>query len=199
MSEERVLSALRALAESNRDQQAPPELEAKLVAAFAGSRRMRRWRRAGLGAIAAAAAVIVVAAVPNPWRLSETPARKTAVVDAPRPQTESAQIETAEATQDREIVAAPPRKTAGRVAGARVQKAGGLPVPEEVATDFFPLMDVAPPFGRGEIVRITVPAAAMQSVGLPVREERLGEPIQADVLLGEEGMPRAIRFVNFTH
>jgi hypothetical protein len=37
----------------------------------------------------------------------------------------------------------------------------------------------------------------MQIVGLPVREEHLADPVQADVLIGEEGLPRAIRFVTF--
>ena len=53
--------------------------------------------------------------------------------------------------------------------------------PSEIVTDFFPLMDVAPPLGRGELLRVAVPASAMRSVGLPVREERLNDPVQADV------------------
>jgi hypothetical protein len=65
----------------------------------------------------------------------------------------------------------------------------------ETVTEFFPLMDVAPPFGRGELVRVRLPAAAMRTVGLPVAEDRLLEPIQADVLVGQEGLARAIRFV----
>ena len=47
------------------------------------------------------------------------------------------------------------------------------------------------------MLRVQVPAPAMRTVGLPVLEERLADPIQADVLIGEEGMPRAIRFVRF--
>ena len=64
-------------------------------------------------------------------------------------------------------------------------------------TDFFPLMDSAPPLERGQMLRVQLPAAAMQTVGLPVREDHLTDPIQADVLVGEEGIPRAIRFVRF--
>jgi hypothetical protein len=37
----------------------------------------------------------------------------------------------------------------------------------------------------------------MQMVGLPVREDRLADSVEADVLVGEEGLPRAIRFVSF--
>jgi hypothetical protein len=71
------------------------------------------------------------------------------------------------------------------------------PQPEEIVTDFFPLMDPAPPFERGQLLRVELPASVMQMVGLPVHEERLMESIHADVLVGEEGLPRAIRFVKF--
>ncbi len=66
---------------------------------------------------------------------------------------------------------------------------------EESATDFFPLMSPAPPFERGEILRVNVPASVMRTVGLPVQEERIGDRVQADIVVGEEGLPRAIRFV----
>jgi hypothetical protein len=64
-----------------------------------------------------------------------------------------------------------------------------------MVTDFFPLLDPAPPFERGEILRVNLPASVMRTVGLPVWEERLGDRVQADLLVGEEGLPRAIRFV----
>jgi hypothetical protein len=82
------------------------------------------------------------------------------------------------------------RKTARRVRGP-------VTGPQEVVTDFFPLMDPAPPFERGQLLRVELPASAMQMVGLPVREDRLADSVQADVLVGEEGLPRAIRFVSF--
>jgi hypothetical protein len=71
------------------------------------------------------------------------------------------------------------------------------PKPQEIVTDFFPLMDPAPPLGRGQLLRVELPASAMQMVGLPVREDRLADSVEADVLVGEEGLPRAIRFVSF--
>ena len=70
--------------------------------------------------------------------------------------------------------------------------------PREIVTEFFPLDDVAPPFERGELVRVNLPAAAMRTVGLPVREDRLAERVQADVLVSEEGLARAIRFVKYS-
>jgi hypothetical protein len=69
--------------------------------------------------------------------------------------------------------------------------------PREIVTQFFPLLDVAPPFERGELLRVTVPASTMRRVGLPVNEERLGDRVYADVLVGQEGLARAIRFVSY--
>jgi hypothetical protein len=69
--------------------------------------------------------------------------------------------------------------------------------PREMVTEFFPLLDVAPPFERGELLRVTVPASTMRKVGLPVNEDRLGDRVYADVLVGQEGLARAIRFVSY--
>jgi hypothetical protein len=62
-------------------------------------------------------------------------------------------------------------------------------------TEFFPLIDAPPPMDHGEVFRVTVPAAAMRTVGLPVSEDRLSDRVQADVLVSEEGLATAIRFV----
>jgi len=67
--------------------------------------------------------------------------------------------------------------------------------PREIVTEFFPLIDAPPPMDRGEVFRVTVPAAAMRTVGLPVAEDRLADRVQADVLVSEEGLATAIRFV----
>jgi len=69
--------------------------------------------------------------------------------------------------------------------------------PREVVTEFYPLMDAPPPFERGQLLRVMVPASTMRSVGLPINPERWSERVQADVLVGEEGMARAIRFVSY--
>jgi hypothetical protein len=66
---------------------------------------------------------------------------------------------------------------------------------EQALTQFFSLMDAPPPLGRGALLRARVPVSMMRAVGLPVREERLNDTVQADILVGEEGLPHAIRFV----
>jgi hypothetical protein len=46
-------------------------------------------------------------------------------------------------------------------------------------------------------LRVSLPASAMRGVGLAVSEDRLTDMVQADVLVGQEGLARAIRFVRY--
>jgi hypothetical protein len=67
----------------------------------------------------------------------------------------------------------------------------------EVTTDFIPLMQGAA-FTQTEaarLVRVEIPRAALASFGIPLNGERAGGRVKADLLLGEDGTARAIRFV----
>jgi hypothetical protein len=68
---------------------------------------------------------------------------------------------------------------------------------DDIATDFIPLTYGASLSGTdgGHVVRVELPRTAMAQFGLPVNAERSAEPVKADVLLGEDGLARAIRFV----
>ena len=66
----------------------------------------------------------------------------------------------------------------------------------EVATEFLPLPYSHVPMNTGSTVRIEVPATALVSFGLAPSDFREGQgTVQADVLIGEDGLARAIRFV----
>lgn len=67
----------------------------------------------------------------------------------------------------------------------------------EVATQFMPLGYAGPINLQdgGQLVRVELPRTAMLSMGLPVNMDRYGERVKADVLLGADGLARAIRFV----
>ena len=181
IKEDYVLQALKALAENYREKEAPPEVEARLVGVFHARRRSgHRWV-----AIAAVAAGLVIALLLWPNQTSK-PAVSAAPAVLPVPE------------PARPIREAEPTPKVARASHRLARKAAAEPPqPREVVTDFFPLMNPAPSFERGQMLRVQLPAAAMQTVGLPVREEHLGDLVQADVLVGEEGMPRAIRFVRF--
>jgi hypothetical protein len=47
----------------------------------------------------------------------------------------------------------------------------------------------------GQLVRVELPRSALASLGLPMNVERADERVKADVLLGHDGLARAIRFV----
>ena len=69
--------------------------------------------------------------------------------------------------------------------------------PQEVATEFFPLTQGGPLAQAEEahLVRVELPRSALASFGLPVNAEAAGGRVKADVLLGEDGTARAIRFI----
>jgi hypothetical protein len=162
------MNLLHSLAEYDRELKASPQVERQLVAAF---RRRKIHRRV---AWSAGVAAVIAAMTPLLWMPRM----------APLPQIHVASP-------------SPPALEARQPTLVRVPSRAMARPPREVVTEFFPLMDPAPPMERGELLRVEVPASAMRLVGLPVREENLADRIQADVLVGEEGMARAIRFVRF--
>lgn len=185
--------ALKALAESDRALEAPPDVEAKLRAAFGSrvpgargrNRPMRVWR--WVPAVAAAAILVIVAWYYRGPRVE--PVRVATWV------TPGVAPGAAPAIQ-RQITGTQPRITRAPAAQTTRRNAGRAPYsqPQEIATDFFPLVDFAAPADGGELVRVSLPASAMREVGLPVREDRLDDRVQADVLVSN-GMATAIRFV----
>ena len=68
----------------------------------------------------------------------------------------------------------------------------------EIATDFFALMPGAGlnTLESGQIVRVRLPRNALNSYGLPVHRDRMDEPVTAQVLIGQDGVARAIRFLS---
>jgi hypothetical protein len=67
----------------------------------------------------------------------------------------------------------------------------------ETVTEFIPLVDLENIRGmdRGRVLRVQMPRSTMRSFGLPVNAARYNEPVTADVLVGDDGFARAIRFV----
>jgi hypothetical protein len=84
----------------------------------------------------------------------------------------------------------------GRTAGG-VRPGAAVSPDEEIATDFMPLTydGSLSQIDDGQLVRVELPRSALHSFGLPVSAERGGGRVKADVLLGHDGVARAIRFV----
>ena len=67
----------------------------------------------------------------------------------------------------------------------------------EVATEFYPLTYSAIPVNHGSLVRLELPAASLAALGVDpaaVAGPQQGSVV-ADVLVGEDGLARAVRFV----
>ena len=164
------------LARADESESAAPELERVLLQALRRRRRSIWIRRAsGWGALAAALALV--------WSLGRSvaiPVRQEIAVITP--------------TEVVEVAAAPVPAAVAAVRPLR-HKPARATVKREVVTDFIPVMVDPDPFERGRLVRVKLPRSALTAFGLPMNEERFEERIQADVLVGEDGLARAIRFV----
>jgi hypothetical protein len=65
----------------------------------------------------------------------------------------------------------------------------------EVVTEFLPLPYYHVPMNTGSTVRIEVPVTALVSFGIAPNDFEGNSTVQADVLVGEDGLARAVRFV----
>ncbi len=167
MSEDRVLEALRAL----RDADAQREMAGpELEARLRQALRRRKWwawRRAAVGI--AAGVVGLGVGLAALWSGVNRPAERLTIAAAPLP--------------------APPVMAIAQ----------SEPEPElhEVVTEFYPLMDTPPPFERGELVRVSLHASTLLRAGFMVEGSGVDDSVEAEVLVGEEGLARAIRFVSY--
>lgn len=80
---------------------------------------------------------------------------------------------------------------------SRTSRGLTLPInqPKEIATDFILLTYDGEVGSEAQLVRMELPRSAMASFGLPVNMDRADQRVKADVLLGADGLARAIRFV----
>jgi hypothetical protein len=59
-----------------------------------------------------------------------------------------------------------------------------------------PAAAMLPPFERGEIVRVQIRFASLANLGFAVQPDAIdNSPVNADLLVGQDGQPRAIRLV----
>jgi hypothetical protein len=67
----------------------------------------------------------------------------------------------------------------------------------EIATDFIALTSAAElsSMESGQLVRVMLPRSSLASFGLPFNQELREKPVAAQVLIGQDGVARAIRFL----
>ncbi|HKQ93838.1 MAG TPA: hypothetical protein VJZ77_24475 [Blastocatellia bacterium] len=207
LAEERALLArVRAVAAELAGEEPPARVDAALLAAFraqttatasstvipafGGFRRWASWKSAAV----AAGILILISALAIFWKStnSRMPRREERAV-APAPV--NTPDHRAAPPDGRDLMATEQPKTLPKRVRRRASEDSLDEV--EVVTRFFPLREGEDltTLDSLQVVRVELPSSALGEVGLPVDPETVTEPIKADVVLGQDGLARAIRFV----
>jgi hypothetical protein len=174
---------LAALREETRGEEAPAHVEAALRDAFRARPKRPAGSRWWIGLAAGLAAAVVLGAGAAQWRISRPVAPPAARLQAPP-------VPALELPRPQPVMT-----RRARPAVRHVPKAA--PEPRELATEFLPLDDtgILTPMESAQVLRVQVPRSTMMRFGLPVNQDRMMEPIHADVVFAQDGIARAIRFV----
>lgn len=173
--------------------QASPELGVRLRQAFARHHAQRRLRKRAVFAVSLAACLAIAVAWLRTVKQTQDvrkPGPPAQVAKAPVPQPEiSAPV--------KPRISAPvkPRmraKQRSKTRGHSVEAAPAITAGDFIA---LPSFDPAVPVGESRMVRMDLPGSALQLIGYPVDGQLLDRRIVADVLVGEDGLPYAVRLV----
>ena len=214
LADERALTeGFRFLAKDAKEE-APATVEAAVLAAFREApvapamTRFGTGRRGGLYAAAGIAAILLIvmllALMTSRARDSQPAEPQNAIKDpaAPQPVPSPPDPKNVQVSPEKEVAAIPPgtKRKVGTVRPSRTASRASLNRPvrdTEIATDFIPLMnrETFSEMEGGQLMRVELPRSALMSFGLPMDMERATERIKADVVVGYDGLARAIRFV----
>ena len=163
--------ALQALREATRDAETPQRVEMRLLHEFGMRHRTRKARSAAIfSAWALATAAVLFAGVSwRNWKLTQTQGNVSAG-NVVKPNVPAPSVTPADTSEE-------PTLIAGNEAGDFTLLPGSLP--QEV--------------DDSAIVRVGMQRGALSALGLPVNEERVSDWIQVDLLVGPDGLPKAVR------
>jgi hypothetical protein len=209
-AERRLALKLGFLSQALHGHEAPERLESALLTAFrerseasvpqhSGPRFWAHQKFWAWGATAAALAAMIALAMGIQSRRSSQPRTSAAAITSSTTAQESSATSKAVATPDDTSEARPaisslrrnrtatPRIRAVRTEGTTIADNSGF-----VPLVYCDQLNCSTP---GEIVRVEIPASSLPMMGL-VNDNRTG-PVRADVVVGEDGIARAIRLVDY--
>jgi hypothetical protein len=209
LAEERALSArLRALSVVVAAEEIPAQIEADLLAAFRQHTTAptlapavsngRRWL------LEVAALLLLGAGLSLAGWIASSPGQESALttptprVNAPTPPLAGeAPEEQVRPQQTRHDFAAKSERRQKRWGSSSSRLLAEAAQPREMVTEFFPLIQGSEliPLEGGQIVRVRMPRANLIPLGIQFNQERANEIIQADVLVSNDGLARAMRLV----
>jgi hypothetical protein len=212
--EEVLTQGLQSLSKEMISLEAPAAVEDRLISAFRQRQVVvpmpvaRTYRRYWLTAVAALF-LVVIGLVAFNWKTDPAVAPSTpqqAVGPTPNQKEVIAKDEVQPQPKEEDFEVGPAPKPTRRpvlknlLAQSRTPRAKNsdqVSNHAEVATDFMPIgyMNAATFQDGGQIIRVEVPRSRLASFGLPVNMDRYNERVKADILISNDGMARAIRFV----
>lgn len=211
LNAERTLEAgLRALAEGAEEGEAPPHLKLALRAAFdrqvksapalipapARSRNLAlRWAAvAALVLLAVAVALLSRSARPNSKKEDITGGGNAAPKSIPATREQAPQLVNEPDNQRRK---AETRVAKNISTKRRVAAVDGMARDNETVTDYIPLTYLADATAMesGMVLRVELPPSALITMGLPAPAGQTDSRVKADVVVGDDGVARAVRFV----
>jgi len=207
--EEKLTRGLQFAAAGMGSLEAPDAVELKLREAFrqrhevapvaVNSSPSRYWL------VAVAAMLLVVMSVVGMWLSSNSPEKNLAENPLPKhvetPAGPSGPIEPepqkAPEQAENRVPRRPARKPVRRPTRRAPETQMANHASSEIATDFMPLGDANALVLQdgGQIIRVKVPRSTLVRFGFPVNMDRYNENVKADVIVGVDGLARAIRFV----
>jgi hypothetical protein len=217
----RAVSSTLMLAAGAESEEAPARIKSSLMAAFAAreqaepvannvvylaSRRKLDWWTATT--VAAAAAVILFAVILPFWRSASAPTNQPPQIAenappvvvptaAPSPTEKPAPVTNPNSTDKGRGGSRKPRVS--REPNRHATSVGEIEtVARNTSTEFLPLtyLASATAIDTGTIVRVQLSKSALVRLGLPINIESTNESVRADVVIGDDGVARAIRLVN---
>lgn len=219
----RAVSGALLAAAGAESEEAPARIKSNLMAAFAArpqtervannvlnlsSRRKLGWWAKAAGAAVAAAAVILLAVLLPFWKGTPAPNNPPPAVAFKAPPTQAPTalsdptgqpfgISKPDAVKVVKIVPRKPRTTTEP--HRHIANAGEIEtVARNTSNEFLPLtyLASATAIDTGTIVRVQLSKAALVRLGLPINIESSNESVRAEVVIGDDGVARAIRLVD---
>jgi len=186
-----VKGDLRLLREATRLEGTPARVEMRLKQELRTRRETRVPRRAAVISawVLAVAAVLIGAVSWEAWqrtRYKETSTQKVALPSVAKKNPENPNTTVSESRSENILPAELKKKSSSAHADDKEEDA-----------ERFTLLPGSSPAETEEaaIVRVRMQRGALGALGLPVNQERAGEWIQVDLLVGNDGLPQAVRLV----
>jgi hypothetical protein len=214
LNAERTLEAgLKALAEGAGDVGAPPHLKSALRAAFdrqvkaaplltsahTRSRNLtRRWLAvAALILLAVAIALLSRIAPPNSKEAMSGEGNPALPSTPAAPEQSPQRVIYPDNRRQKTETYADERSSTKRRTHRRTAAPDGVARNYEIVTDYIPLTYLADATAleSGTVLRVELPHSALIAIGLPAPVERTDSRVKADMVVGDDGVARAIRFV----